>query len=257
MKKPEWTDKQLEDGLKQLPKIQDDRDPRDIYQNVLLKLKNRRSNQWLISFAVIASVFILFLVVSSNMNNGIDREEKATENEGESMEMTLKEESPSSNGINEKQNETNIQMNDENNSLMDIGPMESTKSSAYFFFYPTKEQSAPFLIPIDQKYTSVSAALDAMKKDQTKDLKASIPEEIQVESIDGSNKTLIIYLSDHSQVENNQSMVYTIEAILFTAKEFDFHTVQFENTPILEVGKFRLDHRIKVPSAENKQIMDP
>jgi hypothetical protein len=249
LKKPEWTDEQLENSLKKFPKIQDDRDPHDIYQNVLLKLKNRPLNPWLVPSIVTASFFLLFLVLSVN-------EEKATENNHKSIEMALEEDSSSSNGINEKQDEVNIQMNVEEDRSMDKEIIEKTKSDAYFFFYPTGEQSNPLLIAFNQSYPSISEAFDAMQKDQTKAVKASIPEWMQIESVDDSNKILIIYLSDHSRLENNQSAVHTIEAILFTAKEFDFKAVRFENSPILEVGEFRLDHSIRVPNSAYQLSID-
>ncbi|MED3563213.1 hypothetical protein P4447_12285, partial [Bacillus xiapuensis] len=59
MKKSEWSDKQLEDLLRQMPKIKDHRDPRDIYQN--LSLKKQKRPVWVIP--VIASAAALLLIV--------------------------------------------------------------------------------------------------------------------------------------------------------------------------------------------------
>lgn len=62
MKKSEWSDKQLEELLRQMPKIQDHRNPRDIYQN--LSIKKRKRPTWIIpSFATAAALLLFFLLV--------------------------------------------------------------------------------------------------------------------------------------------------------------------------------------------------
>ena len=40
-----------------------------------------------------------------------------------------------------------------------------------------------------------------------------------------------------------------IEAILLTAKEYGFDTVQFKNTNVKNIGRFDLEHPIQVPIA--------
>ena len=62
MKKSEWSDKQLEELLRQMPKIQDHRNPRDIYQN--LSIKKRKRPAWLVpGFATAAALLLIFLLV--------------------------------------------------------------------------------------------------------------------------------------------------------------------------------------------------
>ncbi|WP_342432168.1 hypothetical protein [Neobacillus sp. FSL H8-0543] len=61
MKKSEWSDEQLEELLRQMPKIQDNRNPRDIYQN--LSRKNRRQPAWLIPAFAIAAALLLFILL--------------------------------------------------------------------------------------------------------------------------------------------------------------------------------------------------
>lgn len=67
MKKSEWSDKQLEDLLRQMPKIHDHRDPRDIYQN--LSIKKRRVKAWIVPG--IAAAFLLMLILVPNVLNGL------------------------------------------------------------------------------------------------------------------------------------------------------------------------------------------
>ncbi|MDF2859511.1 MAG: hypothetical protein K0Q87_5362 [Neobacillus sp.] len=61
MKKSEWSDEQLEELLRQMPKIQDNRHPRDIYQN--LSRKKRRQPPWLIPAFATAAALLLFIIL--------------------------------------------------------------------------------------------------------------------------------------------------------------------------------------------------
>ncbi|MEH7501126.1 negative regulator of sigma-X activity [Neobacillus drentensis] len=66
MKKSEWSDKQLEELLRQMPKIQDDRNPRDIYQN--LSIRKNKTKQWLLpGLATVAALLIFFILVPKLM----------------------------------------------------------------------------------------------------------------------------------------------------------------------------------------------
>jgi hypothetical protein len=79
VKKSEWSDKHIEELLRQMPKIQDHRHPRDIYQN--LSLKKRKSPTWLIpSIAAAAALLIFFILVPKLMNGPQFSYDRAGEN---------------------------------------------------------------------------------------------------------------------------------------------------------------------------------
>jgi hypothetical protein len=66
VKKSEWSDKQLEELLRQMPKIQDDRNPRDIYQN--LSIRKSKTKQWLLpGLATVAALLLFFILVPKLM----------------------------------------------------------------------------------------------------------------------------------------------------------------------------------------------
>ncbi|WP_144547536.1 hypothetical protein [Bacillus sp. X1(2014)] len=66
MKKSEWSDKQLEELLRQMPKIQDDRNPRDIYRN--LPIRKTKPKQWLVpGLATVAALLIFFILIPKLM----------------------------------------------------------------------------------------------------------------------------------------------------------------------------------------------
>ena len=135
--------------------------------------------------------------------------------------------------------------------------MDEKKKHAYYLFFPKVASSEPYLIPYEQDFENILEALDAMKNNiQSLGLKASIPSTMEFKSINESDKTLTLYLNNPSSMENNQSTIYTIEAILLTAKDFNFNAVKIENASIPNVGKFILNNEIEVPIAVNKQMIE-
>lgn len=70
MKKSEWSDNELEDLLRQMPKLKDNRDPRDIYQSLSIKANNRKRPVWIIpSVASVAAVLLLFILAPNIWNS--------------------------------------------------------------------------------------------------------------------------------------------------------------------------------------------
>ncbi|WP_442594621.1 negative regulator of sigma-X activity [Neobacillus sp. D3-1R] len=72
MRKSEWSDNELEQLLKEMPKIKDHRDPRDIYQSLSIKAKKRRRPVWVIpSIATAAAAVLMLLLISPNILQNI------------------------------------------------------------------------------------------------------------------------------------------------------------------------------------------
>jgi hypothetical protein len=83
VKKSEWSDKQLEELLRQMPKIHDNRNPRDIYQN--LSIKKRKRSAWLIpGFAAAAALLLFFLLVPKMLNGTQNSFDSAKQEESSS-----------------------------------------------------------------------------------------------------------------------------------------------------------------------------
>lgn len=77
MKKSQLSDKQLEEILGQMPKIRDNRDPRDIYQNIAHRVEKRRMPSWVIPSAALAAVLFLAFVLSPGLMNTEQSADKA------------------------------------------------------------------------------------------------------------------------------------------------------------------------------------
>ncbi|WP_413309092.1 hypothetical protein AA0X95_11860 [Bacillus sp. 1P10SD] len=78
MKKSEWSDRELEELLMQMPKIKDHRNPRDIYQT--LSLKRRKTKTWLLpGLATAAALFLFFILVPKLMDGANSSSDKKAE----------------------------------------------------------------------------------------------------------------------------------------------------------------------------------
>lgn len=84
MKKSEWSDKQLEELLRQMPKIEDHRNPRDIYQN--LSIKKRKKSAWLIPGFAATAALLLFFILIPRFIEGTQSFDSAKQEESSSQE---------------------------------------------------------------------------------------------------------------------------------------------------------------------------
>ncbi|MBN8200327.1 hypothetical protein [Bacillus sp. NTK034] len=133
-------------------------------------------------------------------------------------------------------------------------PENSNGNLIYYFLYPNGAESTPFLVPLRQQLNSIKDALTAMKEDRTENnLQASIPKDIDFETEEIQDGKLLIRFHNESEIIDDESTLHAIEAILLTAKDFNFDTVKLENADVDKIGKFDLTEELKVPVAANKR----
>lgn len=401
MRKSEWSDKQLEELLRSMPKIEDHRDPRDIYQNVMMKVHKKKQRSWIIPSVASAAAILLFAILTPNFINWNDSAEESMEkstasesseqvimdrgenktsiaedsNNDENMEIMKKESEeeismstfeveesysalydtdinngivytfaipdtqaqnvvpisivvPKEDGINaiDQFHETMTLLQEEQWGLSDYYPInaeisidENTHSlsvnvptghvygdgstaelafkevleeaattlglqkvslftdnqpgiefgnqgkmteinvskdanRAFYFYYPTVDSEKPFLVPYREAFTDIEDALDAMKENiDTHGLKASIPEDINIDEVSSTEEqVLTLQLDESTQLEGKDSIIYTIEAILLTAKDFKFEKVKIEYNKVENIGKFFFNQELTLPLAPNK-----
>lgn len=393
MKKSEWSDNELEQLLRQMPKIKDHRDPRDIYQSLSIKVKKRKRPAWIVPTIASAAAVLLLFLMGPNIWQGIFQDSSSQQGEvamdTENKNMQFSKAEPNNSGDtainNEPQdnfstfmvqpNETAIYEEDLENQevltyfvpdqnaqflipvslivsngneswlqkyetysrnltevqwgLSDYYPLDATlrevnentinidvheghqygngsasemlflgvleqilysrdqlqkitlstngtpgimfgntgekteinKTStdgkhSYYLFYPNNS-NLPFLVPSVSVYTEIDKALESMLTDMQEypDLKSPLSFKFIINSNASTNDQLVITIEDNEQLKNEPQYIYSIEAILLTAKEFGYKTVKFENTAITEIGRFNLKNEIKVPIAPNKVII--
>lgn len=128
------------------------------------------------------------------------------------------------------------------------------KAHAYFLLEVIGKKH-PLLVPSEEPVDTLEAAFSAMRHDiPTHGLKPSIPEDLRIAELTPDNDTIIITFHKGTKVKQTRDMVYTLEAMLLTAKEFGYQKVVIRNVDAAYIGSFRLDQPIEVPLAANKTI---
>ncbi|MGS2776207.1 hypothetical protein ACVBAX_02415 [Robertmurraya sp. GLU-23] len=108
------SDEQLEEWLREMPKLKDHRDPHDIYENISKKLEERPRKSWIIpSFATAAAV-LLVAILSFNLFDGTSFNQSA--------DKSLQEEAVTEQNSSLKKEESTT----ENEARMDVGSEENS-----------------------------------------------------------------------------------------------------------------------------------
>ncbi|MEC1521534.1 GerMN domain-containing protein [Neobacillus niacini] len=129
--------------------------------------------------------------------------------------------------------------------------VESEGKHAYFFYTPDGMETT-YLVPTTDSYQNINAAFEAMKTEPLEmGLTASVVPSFSFKDIEIKENKLIITIDENAVMENNLENVYSLEAILLTAKGFGIDTVRLLNAPINSLGPFDLTKDIKVPLAPN------
>ncbi|WP_080845409.1 GerMN domain-containing protein [Cytobacillus gottheilii] len=140
--------------------------------------------------------------------------------------------------------------------ISEFTPNNSSNQYAFYLFYPDQDMEEPFLVPYthDERPQSIEEAFNAMRQEIEIDppLMASIPADINFQT-DVHDHTVVITFSDESEIEDNEETAYMIEALLLTAKEFNYQAVKLENADVDTVGRFNLTQELHPPVAPNQK----
>ncbi|MFS0822911.1 GerMN domain-containing protein [Bacillus sp. 1P02SD] len=128
--------------------------------------------------------------------------------------------------------------------------LEKDTKKAYLY-YMNEESGHKLLALTYEEFKTVKQALEAMKNDKTQGdykLFATIITEIKDINEEGSN--LEVYFSDDAVLENTDDNILMLDAIMLTAKEFNFDKVTFYGN-IDQIGSVRFGEPTPVPLAPN------
>ncbi len=121
------SDEQLEEWLREMPKLKDHRDPHDIYENISKKLEEKPRKTWIIpSFATAAAVFLI-TILSFNYFDGASFNHSADKS---TQEEAATEQNPSL-----KREESTV----ENEARMDVGKEENLTEMNDITFQATED----------------------------------------------------------------------------------------------------------------------
>ncbi|WLR43773.1 hypothetical protein LC087_06490 [Bacillus carboniphilus] len=108
-----------------------------------------------------------------------------------------------------------------------------------------------FLVPSNKKFKNISEAFNFMKEGNQFLLPSIDPSlDLDIETSEGG-RTLIVFVNNGEKVNSSQEAIFMIEAILMTAKEFNYEQVHFKGINEKQIGKWNLDQPINVPFSPN------
>lgn len=128
--------------------------------------------------------------------------------------------------------------------------LEKDTKKAYLY-YMNEESGKKLLALTYEDFKTVKQALEAMKNDKDQGdykLYPTIISEIKDINEDGSN--LEVHFSDDAVLENTDNYILMLDAIMLTAKEFNFDKVTFYGN-IDQIGNVRFGKPTPVPLAPN------
>lgn len=118
--------------------------------------------------------------------------------------------------------------------------------------YQLSDKTKPLLVPIPyEDITNVSAAFNEMKvSEESFHVTQSIPDHVTY-TLETDGKELLVYFDDEVVLEDEQEYVTMIDAMLFTAKEYDYEKIRFNNPTTNLIGPYDLSESILVPDIVN------
>lgn len=139
---------------------------------------------------------------------------------------------------------------------IEVMSVKKQQNRGYYFYNISEGADKPYLVPSVDSFSSIREALNAMQEGiKQYNLQASIPSGFIIAEVVEDNDLLVIRLDDTATLTNDDSMLYTLEAILMTAKDFQFERVKIENSNLSRIGKFVFNEEWKVPTAPNKRMI--
>ncbi|MGI8315399.1 hypothetical protein [Halobacillus mangrovi] len=126
----------------------------------------------------------------------------------------------------------------------------------YYQTYKVPDSSTEFLVPIKlDEGRTISEALIEMKQEKNlKFVSSPVPAHVKFSSISEREGELIVEIS-HEEWSNEKEVTTVIEAILMTAKQFGYESVQFDGIKPEGFLGYDLDEPIEVPERINLIII--
>jgi hypothetical protein len=125
------------------------------------------------------------------------------------------------------------------------------KTNRGYFLYRLDALHPVFLTPTNESFANIQSALNKMDDPVDSLLRPAIPKNVKIEAVRVNGDQVIIQFSNTSQLENMPEILWMLEAILLTAKEFGFKSVMFTGGNVEQIGPYRFNVKISVPLAPN------
>jgi cytoskeletal protein RodZ len=135
-------------------------------------------------------------------------------------------------------------------------PLPQPEGHAYLFYYRDEgEESIPYMVPANESFHTFSEALEAMAVNREElGLKASLPENFAIEGALVEENGSVLHLEFPPGPFFEESFMYSLEAIMLTAKSFGYEALKIDNADG-EIGPFNLNESLELPVGANKKII--
>lgn len=239
----DWKDKQLEDLLREMPKITDKQNPHELYQAISFKLNKKRTFGKLIpGIASIAAVF-LFMFFGKHLfyldNEINDKSSQESKMMGKSEEQQISFKDEASSNKHQEQFDT----------MMKTEPLKRP----YLLLY-IEDNPQPMYVQANEGVTTFEEAIALMQKDEpNQGFSASIPPELHIGKVSVTKDHASVQLTNRNELPQTPEVNFAIEAILLSAKEFGYTTVEFKHDSQAGIGVFPINQPIEVPKEDSKQ----
>jgi hypothetical protein len=263
VKKSEWSDKQLEELLRQMPKIEDHRNPRDIYQN--LSIKRRKTPTWLLpSVAAVAALFLLFILVPKLMVGSEFSLDKVEQENSVEQKMSLADDSSAGNenkstAIEEDTpgEQPNIPMQEGNNTAV----YENEVGNGQVLTYWIPDQQAQILIPVstivnvegnESWLTLFNESMGNLKEEEW-GLSDYYPLNATIEFASNENSVVVDVPSDHKYGEGSTSETNFVNVVtkdIFSNSDINKIKLTTNGQNGIELGNFGLMDELIIESEE-------
>jgi hypothetical protein len=263
VKKSEWSDKQLEELLRQMPKIEDHRNPRDIYQN--LSIKKRKTPTWLLpSVAAVAALFLLLILVPKLMVGTEFSLDKVEQENSVEHKMSLADDSSAGNENRSTAFEEvtpgeqpNILMQEGNNTAV----YENEVGNGQVLTYWIPDQQAQILIPVstivnvegnESWLTLFNESMGNLKEEEW-GLSDYYPLNATIEFASNENSVVVDVPSDHKYGEGSTSETNFVNVLtkdIFSNSDINKIKLTTNGQNGIELGNFGLMDELIIESEE-------
>jgi hypothetical protein len=261
VKKSEWSDKQIEELLREMPRIKDHRNPRDIYQN--LSLKKRKRPAWIIpGLAAAAALFLFFLLVpklfdgthysldSAKQEESSSEEKISISEDDSSISMKREDSVQNENGI--SGTEPNMLMADSNKNAV----YEEEAGTGTVFTYWIPNSQIQILVPVSilvtpdsskDWLTNFTESMELLKEEEW-GLTDYYPINATLE-LDNNNTVIVDVPSDHKYGQGSATETIFIDSLKYNiATNSQVNKIVFTTNgqPGIELGNYGVIEEIEV-----------
>jgi hypothetical protein len=265
VKKSEWSDRELEQLLRQMPRIHDHRDPRDIYQNISLKRKKTRP--WVLPGLAATAALLLFFILLPRLMGGIHFSHESAQEKSSSSGNTA---AQKDSGSFKKENASSKEAETSKTHQADLLKTENVKTAIYedevgkgtVLTYWVPDAQAQILIPVSiianqssgQSWLTLYTELMANLQEEEWGLSDFYPLNATMKLEKDGDTVIVDVPSDHQYGQGSTTETNFIDILqkdISTNSDCKKIKLTTNGQPGIELGNFGRKEEIDVAAQKN------